>query len=291
MFSLAASNGASFADNFVDYVTNNWSQTLATLAVTYMVTLAFASLTSPGLCFKEGTLVETEDGLKPIEEIKEGDLVLAFDEQTGEQSFKSVARLFRNTTSEWYHITVNGEEIICTAEHPFYVVGMGFVPAKDLSVKDKLLSSDNSVVEIDSITIERLTTPETTYNFEVEDFHTYYVGETTVLVHNECKRIGDPHGLDDHKTETYAQGNKLKNSGEFTTIYYNRALKTAGVSDLSYRPNIIAVRNDGSYHLVEIASKSQARGKGFYLLLDKMNRMGQIPNVTTQLIHFEDYLH
>ena len=138
------------------------------------------------LCFKEGTLIETKDGLKPIEEIKEGDLVLAFDEQTGEQSFKSVARLFRNTTSEWYHITVNGEVIICTADHPFYVAGLGFVPAKDLSVKDKLLSSDNSVVDIDSITIERLTTPETTYNFEVSDFHTYYVGETTVLVHNDC---------------------------------------------------------------------------------------------------------
>ena len=25
------------------------------------------------------------------------------------------------------------------------------------------------------------------YNFEVEDFHTYYVGDTNVLVHNTCK--------------------------------------------------------------------------------------------------------
>ena len=27
----------------------------------------------------------------------------------------------------------------------------------------------------------------TVYNFEVEDFHTYYVGESSVLVHNACK--------------------------------------------------------------------------------------------------------
>ena len=30
-------------------------------------------------------------------------------------------------------------------------------------------------------------TPQTTYNFEVEEFHTYYV-ETGVLVHNKCER-------------------------------------------------------------------------------------------------------
>ena len=28
--------------------------------------------------------------------------------------------------------------------------------------------------------------PETTYNFEVADYHTYYVGECNVLVHNMC---------------------------------------------------------------------------------------------------------
>ena len=29
--------------------------------------------------------------------------------------------------------------------------------------------------------------PQTTYNFEVADFHTYYVFESNVLVHNRCK--------------------------------------------------------------------------------------------------------
>ncbi len=34
---------------------------------------------------------------------------------------------------------------------------------------------------------EILESPVTTYNFEVADFHTYYVGETDVLVHNKCE--------------------------------------------------------------------------------------------------------
>ena len=29
-------------------------------------------------------------------------------------------------------------------------------------------------------------TPITVYNFEVEDFHTYYVSDSAVLVHNVC---------------------------------------------------------------------------------------------------------
>lgn len=43
-------------------------------------------------CFKEGTLVETEEGLKPIEEIEVGDKVLAYDEETGEQAYKEVPK-------------------------------------------------------------------------------------------------------------------------------------------------------------------------------------------------------
>ncbi len=42
---------------------------------------------------------------------------------------------------------------------------------------------------IEAIQVEELETPETTYNFEVEDFHTYYVTESKVLVHNMCYNL------------------------------------------------------------------------------------------------------
>ena len=41
-------------------------------------------------------------------------------------------------------------------------------------------------VILEEIQHELLEAPETTYNFEVEDFHTYYVGCAEVLVHNKC---------------------------------------------------------------------------------------------------------
>ena len=138
-------------------------------------------------CFIAGTLVLTAAGYKKIEEIKEGDLVLAYDEDTGEQDYKKVVRLFRNTTKEWYHIFANGEEIVCTAEHPFYVANFDkFISAKELKIGNILLQSDGNRVIINSIRIERLAKAETTYNFEVEDFHTYYVTESNILTHNKC---------------------------------------------------------------------------------------------------------
>ena len=51
---------------------------------------------------------------------------------------------------------------------------------------NKLLLSDGSYGIIKSIKVEKLSEPETTYNFEVEDFHTYFVGTNEVLVHNAC---------------------------------------------------------------------------------------------------------
>ena len=140
-----------------------------------------------GNCFIAGTLVATSDGLKPIEDIEVGDEVLAYDPETGEQAYKPVVRLFRNTTDKWYHVHVNEQDITCTAEHPFYVADIDeFVPAKDLKAGQRVLLADGSCAEIDGILVEELSTPEATYNFEVEDYHTYYVSEDKVLVHNIC---------------------------------------------------------------------------------------------------------
>jgi len=47
-----------------------------------------------------------------------------------------------------------------------------------------------------------LETPVTVYNFEVEGFHTYHVGEHSLLVHNSCRAKNklqpDPNATGDH---------------------------------------------------------------------------------------------
>ena len=39
-------------------------------------------------------------------------------------------------------------------------------------------------VEVTDLELEKLAEPITVFNLEVEDFHTYFVGEYGVLVHN-----------------------------------------------------------------------------------------------------------
>ena len=142
-------------------------------------------------CFIAGTLVATETGYVTIENIKVGDLVWAHDPETGETALKPVVQTFRNETTEWIHVTVNGETLTCTPEHPFYVPEKGWTSAIDLRAGDILVMLNGEYVVVEQVQHELLESPETTYNFEVEDYHTYYVGEKSVLVHNMCKGTND----------------------------------------------------------------------------------------------------
>ena len=140
------------------------------------------------VCFIEGTLVLTSTGCVPIEEIQTGDLVMATNPETGETALKEVVQLFRNETIEWVHLTIDGEEIICTPEHPFYSPVKGWTIACELHAGDILVTVNGKYVVLEKVQHELLERPETTYNFEVADYHTYYVGKQSVLVHNKCSK-------------------------------------------------------------------------------------------------------
>ena len=77
-------------------------------------------------------------------------------------------------------------EITTTPEHPFYVPQKGWTGAIHLRAGDMLVLSNGEYVIVEKIEHELLESPALVYNFEVEDFHTYYVSEYGVLVHNSC---------------------------------------------------------------------------------------------------------
>ena len=84
---------------------------------------------------------------------------------------------------------INGEEIVTTETHPFYVNDRGFVNAGELIVGDELLDVNGNVLLVEKCNVELTDKPTTLYNFQVEDFHTYYVGEFRILVHNADYKI------------------------------------------------------------------------------------------------------
>ena len=139
-------------------------------------------------CFTGDTEVYTFDGLVCIEEISVGDEVLAYDYETGETELKEVLNVWVKETDEILHVsTSDGETIDTTTNHPFYVEEKGWVAAGDLEVGDILVNADGNEVEVTNLELEKLAEPILVYNLEVEDFHTYFVGEYGVLVHNTYK--------------------------------------------------------------------------------------------------------
>jgi intein/homing endonuclease len=86
---------------------------------------------------------------------------------------------------------IGNVEIKTTPTHPFWVVGEGWVAAGKLNVGDKVLLSSGKTAEIGTISNEQLKQPIKVYNFEVEDWHTYFVSDENVLVHNSCFKLAD----------------------------------------------------------------------------------------------------
>ena len=145
-------------------------------------------------CFVAGTLIQTANGLVPIENILVGDLVASKDSLTGEVTWKPVVQLFVNTDKTIINLNIEGddgssEQIGTTGEHPFWVENGGWVEVADLRVGDRVAGSNGKWLTIRSIELDK--EKQTTYNFEVADYHTYFVGVSGAWVHNQCDGDGD----------------------------------------------------------------------------------------------------
>ena len=137
-----------------------------------------------GKCFVAGTLVFTTMGLTPIENITSDTMVYSFNPNTLEISEKQVEDVFVKQSSKLIDIEVNGDIIRTTLDHPFYVPKKGFTRAVDLKAGDELFTLNGEYVVIEKIQHVILEAPVNVYNFSVADFHTYFVSESQVAVHN-----------------------------------------------------------------------------------------------------------
>lgn len=162
-------------------------------------------------CFVAGTPVKTEHGLRPIEEIKAGDKVYAYDHVTETWVLANVLQPLTHYDNISDFITIRlwtpigSDTIKPTGNHPFWVTSGEnledrpaatdlslseqamtpkgrWIEARDLRIGDTLLRSDNSLATIDDV--RSSTERSTVYNLEMETIHSYTVGSASVLVHN-----------------------------------------------------------------------------------------------------------
>lgn len=133
-------------------------------------------------CFPAGTLV---DGV-PIERLRVGDYVTAFDEVTGEFSKRRVTRTHISRMPYTMIVLEIADHVVirCTLGHPFWTK-RGWTDAWELTEGDEvLLQETGKWAAITRIAEYRTIQPlvRFVYNIEVEELHTYVANG--VVVHN-----------------------------------------------------------------------------------------------------------
>ena len=139
---------------------------------------------NPSCCFVAGTTVLTSLGKKTIESIKVGDVVPCIDHITGESAEKRVTSTSVRKIDRLIELEIGDEKLQCTETHPFQVKDKGWVDAADLKPCDLIYTKDWKLVSVHSVNLIELDEPVEVFNFEVDDCHTYYLGNSYIIVHN-----------------------------------------------------------------------------------------------------------
>ncbi|MEO2088560.1 MAG: Hint domain-containing protein, partial [Gemmataceae bacterium] len=225
-------------------------------------------------CFVAGTPLLTPDGWKPIEDFREGDLVLsrAETDPSGPLGAKAVDKVFVRV-GPVVRLVVSGRVIETTAEHPFWVVGMGWRCAGELRPRDTLASHNEFVGTVDSVS--ESPTQVTLYNLRVADWHTYFVGcdewGFSVWAHNADCAVLVQNG-EKFTLKSAVDGRVLKEGGEVEVRAFARTNghdinleQVAGTLERETSHNILGSRITGGipeshtpHHLIGVKEAGQS---------------------------------
>ncbi len=210
-------------------------------------------------------------------------MVAGKDEFTGVLTYKPVTHLFSydddRTTYDLVLKDVDGdlETLEVTDNHPFNVVGKGWLDSIDLVAGMQVPSVDDGLLTVVSLT--PLEASPVTYNFTVADFHTYFVGEMGAWVHNtnpRCDCIFETPG------GTYYYGvknispskTKLVDSLQDTNNIYDINVERKYINDSDGVPvprNIIKNRDDLPFIADDAARKINGKPLEEWNYVTKLN--------------------
>jgi Pretoxin HINT domain len=135
-------------------------------------------------CFPDDTFIQTKEGkLKPIMQVKAGDMVMAFDIGTQTNVSRRVLETYQGTNNHYY--LINGA-VKATAYERFLTTN-GWKKVIHLK-KGDIIQTNQGFEIIDSLSVENGILE--VYNLQVEESHTFYVvghGDKLYIVHNSSE--------------------------------------------------------------------------------------------------------
>ncbi|MBR1863217.1 MAG: hypothetical protein IJ806_03925 [Ruminococcus sp.] len=187
-----------------------------------------------------------------------------------------------NETNELVHIHVNGETISATPSHPFYVYKFGWTLAGNLKAGDVLVLSNGELVTVEWVQHEILESPIKVYNFEVEDFHTYFVGENSVFVHNWCE--DDVKKLQEGPNNTVVEVKNKKEADELLKAAFPDYQKVNGIGpkdagEMRRKHKLDRFKEGGAYHKDYAMTIDKNTGKRIVKGHDINNSHSQYPHI------------
>jgi hypothetical protein len=137
-------------------------------------------------CVTGDTLILTPTGLRRIDEMKIGDLVISIDEATG-QTIHSIVQDIQVHPSTVAFVRINNNLQI-TPNHRIYL-NNSWQPAGNARVGDVIRGPEFEEVEVTSVEVYQLDTPVSSYNLTLDSANKNYLAND-VLIHNaKCPRI------------------------------------------------------------------------------------------------------
>lgn len=141
-----------------------------------------------GTCFTGDTLIWTPNNDVPISEIRKGDIVWAFDENTKQLKASRVLNIMRHEINRFYSFDFEGIKLNVTPEHRL-LTAKGFQAADSLGLAAKVFTHEGEWLKRRIKSFKWNTRkPVEVFNLEIEKYHTYFANR--VAVHNE--KLEDP---------------------------------------------------------------------------------------------------
>ncbi|GEM_PF-571488 len=254
--------------------------------------------------FVAGTEVWTEDQPVAIEDVTYGTMVLSRDATTFKDSPQKVTRTFGRVASSHYRIATELGNVLLTDEHPVWVQGMGWTPAREIE-PGMVVGAVNGDLLITAV--EHIPTAVRVYNFTVSRYESYFVGFGGIWVHNAAgcvrptdkltqkeferltedpadpRKSGSPKAIEELRAVLAAQREgkigKLKDRGvgdDFATTLYDVEVKAPrGLEFLNNTKKVKALsRRLQNPKFVLVLDARRLRPDDLYVIVNKLVELG-----------------
>lgn len=136
--------------------------------------------------FIAGTLVRTQNGYIPIEQLKVNDCVTSYSFKNKQLFESKILKINKKLHDKAIKLKINGSEIVTAPDHKFYVPlhqNKKWLKAQELKPKDFILRNIKDLTQIDEIV--ELNGESEFYSLSIDKYHNFFISNQDFFVHNE----------------------------------------------------------------------------------------------------------